>query len=202
MSTTITIYAGEDKARLLQLRTEAAVAQSRYYEAADKQDHAPLRAGDALETEPLRAAWERAEQAFDEFVDEAAKRATEVVVDHIGRRRFRDLRLEHPPRTHMVERDGEQVTETLPDDAPYGFNVDTLPAALLSYVDEAAKVRTIVKPRKTPAKLTAWLDDELSEGQFDEIWTAAFRENAGGSGPDPRLLKFSDGPPISDETSA
>ena len=202
MTTNITIYDGDDQARLVRLRTEAAVAESRYDDAMSRKAVAPLRTGDAVETEPLREAWEKAEADFDAFVDEAAARATEVVVQHLGRRRFRALRLAHPPRTHQVERDGTMVTEPIPEDAPYGFNIDTMPAALLAYVDESdPKVRTIVKPRKTPAKLDTWLNDDLSEGQFDEIWTAAFRENAGGSGPDPRLLKFSGAPPISDETS-
>ena len=203
MSTTITIYDGDDQARLVRLRTEAAVAESRYDDAVSRPGPAPLRAGDAVETMPLREAWEAAERAFDEFVDEAAARATEIEVHHLGRRRFRSLRLAHPPRTRQVERDGAVVTEPIPEDAPYGFNIETFPMALLTYVDDVdTKVRTIVKPRKTPAKLSAWLDDELSEGQFDEIWTAAYRENTGGVGPDPRLLKFSGAPPISEETSA
>lgn len=203
MTTNITIYDGDDKAQLVRLRTEAAVAESRYDDALNRNASAPLRAGDAVESTALREAWEAAEAAFDRFVDEAAERAVEVEVHHLGRRRFRALRLAHPPRTREVHRDGETVTETLPEDEPYGFNIDTLPSALLAYVDkDDPKIRTIVKPQKTPAELDTWLNDKLSEGQFDEIWTAAFRENAGGSGPDPRLLKFSGAPPTSGETSA
>ncbi|ROR91772.1 hypothetical protein [Nocardioides aurantiacus] len=203
MSTKVTIYDGDDKARLIDLRQKAAVAQGRYFEALDREEHAPLRAGDALESTSLREAWEKAEADFDAFVDKAAERATEVIVGHIGRRRFRQLRLEHPPRTHEVERDGETVKETLPDDVQFNFNTDTFPSALLAFVDvDDPKVRTVLTPKKTPAKMTAWLDDELSEGQFEDIWAAAWTENTGGVGPDPRLLKFSDGPPIFDETSA
>ena len=202
MPTTITIYDGDDRAELQRLRVEAAVAESRYDDASNRQAFAPRRAGDEVEAEPLRRAWEAAQAAFDAFVDEAAERATEVEVRHLGRRRFRSLRLAHPPRTHQVERDGDMVVEPVPEDAQYGFNTDTFPLALLTYVDpDDPEVRTITKPRKSQAALLSWLDDDLSEGQFDELWTGAYKENAGGSGPDPRLLKFSGAPPTFDETS-
>lgn len=203
MSTTIPIYAGDDKAELVKLRTAVAVAESMYLDALEESARAPRRAGDEVGASDQKAALDAAKATYDAFVDEAAERATEVELRHLGRRRFRDLRLAHPPRTKTVVRDGEQVEETVAEDAPFGFNVETLPLALLAYVDpDDPEVRTIVRPRKSARDLDEWLNDELSEGQFDDLWSAAYRDNVGGVGVDPKLSRYSAATPISDGTSA
>jgi hypothetical protein len=191
------IYQGDDLARLAELRQAAEVARRTVRRA--EENGAPLRVGDEAPSAGVE------EAAYDAFVEEAAPRAVEVKVRHIGRRRFRDLCLEHPPRKVDVSRTGEDgtvqtVQETHPDDALYDVNVATFGEALLRFVDD--DVRTIVAPEfPTSAARQAFLDDELSDGDFDTLWITAYHLNRGMSG-DPLSSRYSVGRRSSSETSS
>lgn len=118
-------------------------------------------------------------EAFNAFLAEAAERAVEVVIQSIGRRRWRDLVVAHPPR--MVESaPDEQGKTTLvehDDDVQWGVNTETFSRALLLFADE--EQRTIALPAfDTEAELVAFVDDELPEGDFERLWIAAFTLNA------------------------
>lgn len=162
----VLVYHGDDMERLAELRRAVARAEARVESAAGS----PRRGGDAVvSAEPEKA-------AYDAAVDEAAGRAVEVRLAALGSQRFRGLLAEHPPR------DG------VDDDAPFGVNTETFPRALLMYRD--AEKRTITDPDCSVADLGEFLDDEASEGDFEELWVTAYWLNKA-TGVDPRLGKYS-----------
>ena len=192
----VLIYQGDDLARLAELRQAAEVAQRRV----ERDEKSPRRTGDEVPS----ADAERA--AFDAFVEEAAKRAVVVRLRAIGRKRFRELVAEHPPRTVKVKRfteDGKEYEEdgSHPDDSMTDVNNETFPTALLTYVDEKdPSIRTIVEPEfPTKAALTRFLDDQITEGDFDTLWLTAFGANRGASG-NPLDHRYSTGSRSSTET--
>lgn len=124
--------------------------------------------------------------AYEAFLDEAAERAVEIVLQAIGRRRWRDLVVAHPPRMVESEPDDEGKTRQVEhdDDVQWGVNTETFPRALLTFVD--GDYRTIVDP-DLGDDLEAFIDDELAEGDFEKFWIAAFQLNASPSR-DPKEL--------------
>jgi DNA-binding MarR family transcriptional regulator len=183
---TVLIYQGDDLERLSELRRAADVAERRATEAA----RGPRRGGDEIPNADVEQA------AYDEAVDEAAERAVEVELTAIGRRRWRDLLAEHPPRTETI--DGKE--QTVEDDALYEVDTEAFPLALLSYIDsDDSDVRTITGPSfKDRKTLTAFLEDEAAEGDFERLWTTAYWLNRA-PGSDPKDSKFSTGSLRSDE---
>lgn len=173
----IPLYSGDDWATLEELRMDAVAADTRLEQAQKSPNRLGGNGGD------LKAAAEEAWRIHDEFVDEAAERAEEVVVQSLGRRAFRDLRLAHKPRTTSRLVEGEQTEIPVAEDGLYGINVETFPDALLSYISEDDHdERTILQPKfNGKAELQKWLDDELSEGQYDTIWTTAYGLNRRGA---------------------
>ncbi len=198
----VVIYQGDDLATLTQLRNEADLAERRYLDAKERNRATALRVGDGEDLEPLEATLSEARAAFDAFVDEASERAQMVRVQALGRVRFRDIRLEHPPRKVDEEIDGETRKVDHPDDAHYGVNTLTFGEKLLSYVDrEDDEVRTIVEPTfSTEKDRRNFLDEELSDGDFEQLWTTAFYLNTS-TGADPKALRFSAPPLISAKSS-
>lgn len=179
---TIPIYQGDDAERLAELRMAVAVAERQ----AEQRKGEALRSGDAPDDE-VRAA----QDAYDAYVDEAAERAVEVVVRAIGRRRFRDLVAQHPPR--MVKNSkGEEVVHD--DDASYDVNVETFADALLRFAEPGDEgVRTIIAPEdavKSPTALRDFLDDDVTDGDYDKIFTVAYWINRA-PGSDPKELRYS-----------
>jgi hypothetical protein len=124
--------------------------------------------------------------AYEAFLDEAAERAVEVVLQSVGRRRWRDLVLAHPPRMVESEPDTEGKTRQVEhdDDVQWGVNTETFPRALLTLAD--GEHRTIASP-DLGDDLAAFVDDELSEGDFEKAWITAFQLNASPSR-DPKAL--------------
>ncbi|MGZ8723174.1 MAG: hypothetical protein ACXWYG_03915 [Aeromicrobium sp.] len=195
----VVIYQGDDLARLAELR-QAAESARRLVEAHETAaNDGAARMGDAPSAE--------AEQdAYDAFVEEAADRALVVKLRAIGRRRFRALMAAHPPRQVEVTRTDENgvertVTETHPDDAPYEVDTEVFPEALLTYVDsEDPDYRTIAAPEfKGSKSAQAFIDDELSEGDFDGMWITAYYLNRSPSA-DPKARRYSNASPRSNET--
>lgn len=163
------IYQGDDLPRIAEARQRLEVARRN----AAVAEGAPLRVGDEAPSV------DDAEDAYRAVVEETADRAVVVKVRAIGRRRFRALMLAHPPRT-------DDEGKTHPDDAPYEVNVETFPEALLRFIDdEDDTVRTIAEPDLTPAKLRAFVEDDLADGDFDGLWLTAYYLNRS-PGADPK----------------
>jgi hypothetical protein len=205
-TTTIPIYQGDDAERLAEKRMAVALAERRVEQIRADLHNAEQRAesdrygdDDGATREDLEQAEAAAEQArgdYDAFVDEAADRAVEVIVQTIGRRRFRDLVAAHPQRM-VKDPEGKDVPHD--DDYDFGVNTETFSLALLAYVDsEDTDIRTIVAPEfKGTKAVQTFLDDELTEGDFTRIWTAAYWLNRMPSA-DPKALRYS---PSTDATS-
>lgn len=193
-SATVTLYQGDDMDRLAELQRKVELAQRIAQNGAGnaRMDDAP-EDGDPT---PLKDA----QAAFDAFVDEAAARALSIEIRTIGRRRFRDLVAEHPPR--MVEKkaappaEGEAAAEPKApemvehdEDAGWGINTETFPLALLCFRDEGTV--TIAQPDfATKADVQRFVDDELNEGDFDQLWQASYLLNRTPS-QDPKGLVYS-----------
>lgn len=186
---TIPIYQGDDSERLAELRMAVAIAERQA-----AQSSGPRRGGDPAPDEDVKAA----QAAYDAFVDEASERAVEVVVQAIGRRRFRDLVAAHPARMVKGE-DGKETTHD--DDLAYEVNVETFKPALLAFAEPGEDgVRTIVAPAeavKSPSALRDFLDDDITDGDYDKIFEIAYWINRA-PGSDPKELRFS---PSTSETS-
>lgn len=158
----VTIYTGDylDRIRHLEAKAEAA------REAADG---GPRRMGEIPE-------YVRLAEEHDALVAEAEERALHVKLRALGRREWKRLLDEHPPR-----KDNE-------DDAALGVNEDTFKEALVP--------ASIVEP----ADLTEDDLDALSAIDFDRLYLAAFGLNRAPGG-DPKANLVSRMSTPSDETS-
>lgn len=199
-SATIVLYQGDDMDRLAELRRNVQIAE-RIAEAGKTS----ARLGD--DTQSL----DDAKTEFDAFVDDAAERAVTVEIHSIGRRRFRDLLLEHPPRmvprkVQMERALGEETAPTTDtgelvehaEDAGYGVNTETFPRALLCYRD--GDMVTIAQPEfKSDGEVADFVDDELAEGDFERLWIDALMLNRSPSR-DPKALRYMNASSSSDET--
>ncbi len=189
----VPIYQGDDLAELSDLNRQVVAAQVRLDRArADRlavKDGGAMRAGDELpDVAAAQQALDDAQAAYSAFVDEAAPRAVMVELRAIGRRRFAELVAEHPAR--QVERDGEMVDH---DDDVLGVDSRTFPRALLTYADE--RVSTIVEPTFEDARdRDDFLDDDLSDGDFEKLWTTAYQLNRA-VGADPKASPLYAGSP-------
>ena len=183
--TTVLLYQGDDYEQLGLLKRQAELAARLE---GDKKTEA--RHGDASDAQ-------EAKDAYDAFVEVAAARALEVQLRAVGRKRFRDLMSEHPPRKVTVE-GTQQVHE---DDQVFDVNTETFPDALLTYVDQGdRKVRTITAPEfATAAECQAFLDNDAADGDYEKLWQAAYWLNRS-VGADPKAARYSLGSPTSSES--
>ena len=116
---------------------------------------------------------QEAAEHYDEVVAEALPRAVTAMVRALGRKQYRQLRAEHPPR------------EDDEGDEEAGYNREALHDALLEYYDPETGETTVIAPTfGSKQTLVAWLDD-LSDGNFVQLAMAAVRVNEGGS-PSPK----------------
>lgn len=205
-TTTVVIYQGDDLSTLSELRTAATIAERKAQvdlnlaQARARLD-APRRAGDPTPEDPQVAydeAVKPSQDAYDAFVDEAAERATVVTLQAIGRKGFRALMLEHPPRTtETVDEDGTKQEKVHEDDAQWGVNTETFPDALLAYEEDDD--RTLLEPEFESGKQRQkWLD-RLAEGDFEKLWATAYQLNRA-VGADPKASRFSPAPQSSTAT--
>lgn len=193
---TVTLYHGDDLERLGELRREVRIAEVRVEQLQDRKDATdatPLRIDDDREVPEsdlatLLAEQERAEVAYDAFVDEAAERALAVHLAAIGSLRFNDLVCAHEPRTELDE-DGKR--QTVADDAEYGVNMTTFPRALLTFHDEESGRRTVAGPAEVVDDMPDFIDD-VSAGDLDRLFEAAYWLNRA-RGIDPKATTFSSG---------
>jgi hypothetical protein len=190
-SATKVLYQGDDMSRLAELDRAVKRAERQSSESAP-------RMGDSFE-----AAVTAAQREYDAFVDEAAARAVEVVVCSIGRRRFAELVDAYPPREIDSEPDDKGETHKVehPDDNGYGVNTATFPRALLTFRD--GDYVTLTEPKfGSQREVEDFIDDELAEGDYEELWVIAYMLNRGPSG-DPLALRSAvsmSGSPSTDET--
>lgn len=212
-STTVVLYQGDDMDRLADLKRAVDIAERVAQAKAEETGGSAARFGD---DEPTNAEAEhalaKAQAAYDTFVDEAAERALSVQLRSIGRKRFRDLLLEHPPRkvpetVDTPRRLAEAEAETVetgrmvdhPDDADWGVNTETFPEALLAF--RSGGLVTIGQPNfDSSADVESFINDELAEGDFEQLWVAAFMLNRSPSA-DPQSRRYSTGSPSTGATS-
>ena len=163
----IQLYQGDDLARIESLRKDV--------ERAKLSASGPARVGDT--GSDLAAA----KLALQVACEEAEPRAVVVVVQHLGRRKFRTLVSAHPPR------DGEKEDEYL------GVNADTFPEALLEFVDDAdpdSPARTIVEPEFVNKAAVAKFLDSLSDADYNRIFRKAMVLNRAPADDPKDLLAF------------
>lgn len=193
-STVISIYADDDFERLNELRQAVNVA--RIALAAQRQQ--PILFAD---DDPAEAVAE-AQEAFNAFVGEAAERAEAWRIESLGRRQFKKLLADHPPRT---EPDPDDPTKTVvhPEDRQFGVDTTTFPDALLTYVDpDDSEHRTLLEAGDVDLSHAPALErrlDRLSLGQFEHLWITAWTLNTGGIA-DPKAERFVTATSSSDET--
>ena len=184
-SETVTFLRGDDEAELRRLRAEAA----RLREIADKAASAASRAAagkDADAAGKRKAAEARkeadtaaakatdAEQAADEFAAQAEERGARVVVRSVGRKTWRKLLAEHPPR------DDEDADKVL------GANAQTFGEAVVPKC-VASITRSDGSSVLSDEDREDFLDG-LSEAQFGTLEVVAFGLNASvGADPKARL---------------
>lgn len=126
--------------------------------------------GDGLEEARLEVLRLAAE--YDDLVNDAKTRAVAVVVEHLGRKQWRTLTVECPPR------------EGVKGDENLGFDEEKMGDLLLMHEG------TIVEPAfPSVAAKQAWLD-KRSDAQFELLFNAAYTVNRG-SLPDPKANMLS-----------
>lgn len=196
---TVVLYQGDDLDRLTELRRIKDAAERR---AEADEPEVAARFGD---DEPTEKTALPEQIAYDRAVDEARERALTVVIDTIGRTALRDLIAAHPPRRVQSRpgEDGATVEVDHPEDAGYEVNTSTFPEALLCYFDDSDPdgiVQTIAEPKfPTTAARTRFVNRELSDGDFERLWTLALLRNRTPSF-NPKDLGYGSGSMTSDAT--
>lgn len=165
---TVWLYQGDDREEIARLQQAVDDAQ--------RPRTANLRYGGGDESAEARTA---AVEAYNAFVAAARERAVKVVLSALGRRQWRALTAEHPPRDGDAHKDA--------DSEAGGVNSDTFPDALLNAHDPNP---TMVEPTfESVAERTGWLD-ELSDADYGRLYSTAYLINRA-SGSDPKELPVS-----------
>lgn len=182
---TVLLYADGDFEQLAELRRRVGIAERQALTARTE----PRRLGDADTTEDDV---ETAKAAYDKFVDEAAERAEEWVIEHIGNEEWRKLLLAHPARKIAKPGpDGKDIEVDHPDDADWGVNTDEFGKALLLFVDQDdPDHRTVHKAGDVKLEGLVRRIKRLSAGQFETLWATAYALNTGGVS-DPKFAQYS-----------
>lgn len=180
-TTSVFIHHPDDLEELALRQQAVDLAEKRLLMAATigRASGAAARAGDDEPDVPSEVAQRKAElqdatDAYDAAVDAAADRAVEFRLRSIGRRRWAELIAAHPARRVASDED-PSIIVTHPDDVEHAVNTATFGLALLAYQDEDdTAVRTIEEPALDTAQVRSLVDDELTEGDFERLWTAAY----------------------------
>lgn len=141
-----------------------------------------------------------ASREYDEYVEAALGRALMVRLVALGRKDYRALRNEHPPRM-IPDPEGQDRLVPHDEDTAWGFNYLTFGDALLpkSIAEITCNTPGIAPDASTPASIETFLDG-LSDGDFSRLYSAAITLNEGG-GPDPKARLSTLLGPTSAETS-
>lgn len=124
---------------------------------------------------------DEAREAYNVAVAEAAERAVLVRVNQVGRKIFRRLLSEHPPRE---DNDVDQVL---------GYNDDTFGEALL--------LACVTEPAFGTVEDKQTFLDSLADGDFEQLMETAVALNRGRSA-DPLASRYLPTTPSTDETSS
>lgn len=149
-------------------------------------------------------------KAFDDLMDAANERAVKVTLAALGRKAYRKLFNDHPPR--MVPND-EGIPVPHPEDAQRGFNRETfgddlVPVSIhLGRLDDDSDARADIIRAVTegtyspPADIVEFVDD-VADGDYSRIYVAAINLNQSpGAGASPKVRLSSHLEQMSDETS-
>jgi hypothetical protein len=168
----VPIFQGADVAVIEEAQVEYNRAES-LRRLAESQQSGTRRMSEPAATQELTDAALAAAKVYDAAVADALPRAVMATVTALGRRSWRNLLAEHPPR------DDNQGDDAL------GFNESTFLDAVLEFWDGETGERSVTVPQfDSRNALVEWLDN-LSDGVFTELGYAAVRVNQGGS-PDPK----------------
>lgn len=199
------LYQEDDQARMAELKAALDNAERKVAEQETKVSTAARLGDDAPSPDALRQAADAAQQRLHDFITEVAERTFEVKWRAIGSRRYRDLRLAHPPRmvTKTVgEGDDAKTTEVVhEDDDGWGVNMDTFARALLAYCDAEDRIATIVEPEfESQDDRERFIDDEMSDGEVLQLFIQVIEANQGGTISPKALASRFASTPTSDET--
>jgi hypothetical protein len=168
-TTTVPLYQGDDLDRLQQLADAVNTWQDRLDEAQKNAETAPPRG--MLDTEDpvatAASALQAAREAHDAFLAEAEPRAIKVTLEALGRKKFRSLADDHPPR------EGNEGDQAI------GVNDETFKEALVPL--------SIVSPKWDTSGEREEFLDSLALAQFRKLYLAAYLLNAA-DGADPKAL--------------
>lgn len=105
--------------------------------------------------------YETLQREYEELKAEAESEGKRVVVQSLSRKAWRDLREKHPPRTEgdegaiKADRAARLNTETVEDDLVYA---------------------SVIEPKfSSRGAFDEWVDQELSEGEFNQILLRAWK---------------------------
>jgi hypothetical protein len=179
----IVLLQGEDEEELDTLRDRAAELRQKADSLKPKQGQRPAAVGlltEGDDSSAAEAAAVAAEKAADDFAAAAALRGVKVIMRSLGRKKWRDILKNHPPR----EGDAQ--------DRVARYNVDTAPEDIVP--------ACLASPALADAEREEFLDS-LTDGQFQQIaWLAHIVNQGVGADPTQRLLSTSS--QTSDETSS
>jgi hypothetical protein len=191
--TTVPIFQGDDYEKLALLRQSAETVKAAYEKALRAEDEAAKRGAarsldEAPESVALSERYDALAAEHDALLAEATERSTPVVIQALGRKKWRSLVAEHPAR------------EANEEDEAVGVNEDTFAEALLMYVNpDDGEERTILSPEFADAKSRMRFLDALSDAQFQQVYINAFALNRA-LGEVPKAL--SSHSPRTDETTS
>lgn len=135
-------------------RLDALYAAAQAAAREDEKSPSPRRLNELTESAALR-------KEYEDLRAEAEKDAVKVVLHAIGRREWRDLKAKHPPRVEGVSEDIQRA------DRLAGVNVDT--------VEDDLVHASLVEPSfSSRAAFDEWVNDEISEGDFQAILQRAW----------------------------
>lgn len=149
-------------------------------------------------------------KAFDDLMDAANERAVKVPLAALGRRAYRKLFNDHPPR--MVPND-EGVLMPHVEDAQRGFNRETFGDDLIPVSihlgrlgddsdERAGIIRSVTEGTYSPPADIVDFVDDLADGDYSRVYVAAVNLNQSpGAAASPKVRLSSHLDQMSDETS-
>lgn len=184
-SAVVTIYGGDYLDRIRHLERRAQALEGAIDDAKKEEAEQPRLSHEVAESVRLTEEHDRIVDERDALRDEAEESALHVRVQALGRREWKALIAEHPPR-----KAGEGATEQeAKSDALSGVN------------DETFKDALVAASLAGPEGVTAEDLDQLADVDYDRIYLTAFAMNRG-TAPDPKASLVSRLTQKNDETSS